>query len=185
MKVPRALSAAAVLLCAIAAGGNAPAQTGGAAQQVTTIAGTGASGMSDGPAAAATFLMPTGLARGADGTLYIADEAAQRDLRDDKRDGCAAQRGERGEGSVTRIVGSQLVCVLAGDLAGDAEPRAGRGAGVGRSGAPVAGDVVGEFGEQPRAHGRPHSPCRQLGFEIAQPAHASTASTALANCCHS
>jgi sugar lactone lactonase YvrE len=78
MKVPRALSAAAVLVCAIAAGGNAPAQTGGAAQQVSTIAGSGASGMSDGPAAVATFLMPTGLARGADGTLYIADEAAQR-----------------------------------------------------------------------------------------------------------
>jgi hypothetical protein len=77
MKVARALSAAALLCAALAAGGSAPAQTGGA-QDVTTLAGTGASGMSDGPAASATFLMPTGLARAADGTLYISDEAGQR-----------------------------------------------------------------------------------------------------------
>ena len=49
-----------------------------AANEVRTIAGTGAPGIADGPAASATFLMPTGLARGKDGTLYISDEAAQR-----------------------------------------------------------------------------------------------------------
>ena len=78
MTLRRALSAAALFLCVTASGGAVPAQTGGTAQPVTTVAGSGASGMEDGPAATASFLMPTGLARGADGTLFIADEAAQR-----------------------------------------------------------------------------------------------------------
>jgi DNA-binding beta-propeller fold protein YncE len=78
MKVPHAITAAAMLLCAIATSGSVPAQTAGAKQEVTTLAGTGVAGINDGPAATATFLMPTGLARSADGTLYIADEAAQR-----------------------------------------------------------------------------------------------------------
>ena len=45
---------------------------------VRTVAGTGLPGINDGPATSATFLMPSGLARGRDGTLYISDEAAQR-----------------------------------------------------------------------------------------------------------
>jgi hypothetical protein len=45
---------------------------------VKTLAGTGAAGIADGPAGSATFLMPTALAHASDGTLYIADEAAQR-----------------------------------------------------------------------------------------------------------
>jgi sugar lactone lactonase YvrE len=49
-----------------------------APQAVSTIAGTGAAGIADGPVDTATFLAPTGLARAADGTLYVADEAAQR-----------------------------------------------------------------------------------------------------------
>jgi hypothetical protein len=46
--------------------------------EVKTVAGSGYPGIADGPASSATFLMPSGLARGKDGTLYIADEAAQR-----------------------------------------------------------------------------------------------------------
>jgi sugar lactone lactonase YvrE len=45
---------------------------------VRTIAGSGQAGITDGPAASASFLFPTAIARGADGTLFVADEAAQR-----------------------------------------------------------------------------------------------------------
>lgn len=47
-------------------------------EDVRTIAGSGKLGISDGPALSATFLVPTGLARGRDGTIYVSDEAAQR-----------------------------------------------------------------------------------------------------------
>jgi sugar lactone lactonase YvrE len=43
---------------------------------VTTIAGTGASGGVDGPGASAQFGLPTGIAAGPDGTLYIVDTEA-------------------------------------------------------------------------------------------------------------
>ena len=46
---------------------------------VTTVAGNGRAGIVDGPAAAAEFLMPSGIAiRKPDGTIFISDEAAQR-----------------------------------------------------------------------------------------------------------
>jgi hypothetical protein len=77
MKVSRALWAAVVFLCALLPGG-APAQPQGGARDVTTYAGSGAAGIDDGPVASATFLMPTGIARASDGTLFVADEAAQR-----------------------------------------------------------------------------------------------------------
>jgi sugar lactone lactonase YvrE len=41
--------------------------------QVTTIAGTGVGGLQDGPGAQAMFNVPTGLAMGADGAIYVAD----------------------------------------------------------------------------------------------------------------
>jgi DNA-binding beta-propeller fold protein YncE len=41
--------------------------------ETTVLAGTGESGDADGSAATATFSMPTGLALGADGALYVAD----------------------------------------------------------------------------------------------------------------
>jgi sugar lactone lactonase YvrE len=69
----RGVAAAVLFLAGATIAGGDPA-----AQQVTTVAGTGASGIDDGPAASATFLMPMGLARAADGTLYVSDEAAQR-----------------------------------------------------------------------------------------------------------
>lgn len=49
-----------------------------AGESVRTIAGSGGLGMADGAAAAATFLVPTGIARGRDGTIYVSDEAANR-----------------------------------------------------------------------------------------------------------
>ena len=45
---------------------------------MTTIAGSAAQGIKDGPALDAQFLIPSGLARTANGTLYISDPAAQR-----------------------------------------------------------------------------------------------------------
>ncbi|HEY5258355.1 MAG TPA: hypothetical protein VIJ12_08225 [Candidatus Baltobacteraceae bacterium] len=47
-------------------------------REVSTIAGDGLPGVRDGPARDATFLFPAGLALGADGALYISDEAGQR-----------------------------------------------------------------------------------------------------------
>lgn len=49
-----------------------------AAQDVTTIAGSGAAGIADGPAQKATFLFPAGVAVAHDGSIYISDSAAQR-----------------------------------------------------------------------------------------------------------
>lgn len=45
---------------------------------MTTIAGGASPGIKDGPALAAQFLVPSGLARGANGSLYVSDPAAQR-----------------------------------------------------------------------------------------------------------
>jgi hypothetical protein len=49
-----------------------------AAPEVTTIAGSGAAGIADGPAQQATFLFPAGVAVARDGSIYISDLAAQR-----------------------------------------------------------------------------------------------------------
>ena len=54
--------------------------------QVTTLAGSGVTGFADGAAAGATFMLPLGVAYGGDGTLYVADAAAQR-IRSIARDG--------------------------------------------------------------------------------------------------
>lgn len=47
-------------------------------QAVTTVAGSAATGIKDGKALDARFLVPTGLARTSNGTLYVSDPAAQR-----------------------------------------------------------------------------------------------------------
>ena len=49
-----------------------------ATRMVTTLAGSATLGIKDGPALEAQFLVPSGLARAADGTLYVSDPAAQR-----------------------------------------------------------------------------------------------------------
>ena len=57
---------------------NQPAQAQTvAAADVNVLAGTGYPGVADGPALQASFLMPSALAFGDDGTLYVADAAAQ------------------------------------------------------------------------------------------------------------
>jgi hypothetical protein len=45
---------------------------------VTTLAGSGGMGITDGPALSATFISPAGLSYDREGNLYIADRAAQR-----------------------------------------------------------------------------------------------------------
>jgi hypothetical protein len=45
---------------------------------VSTLAGSGAVGISDGPGATASFVAPAGIAFGSDGKLYVADRDAQR-----------------------------------------------------------------------------------------------------------
>jgi len=49
-----------------------------ASAQIDLLSGTGFPGYADGPADRATFLLPSALAFSADGTLYVADAAAQR-----------------------------------------------------------------------------------------------------------
>ena len=85
----------AVLVFSACASSGPPATAAVASdQQVRTIAGSGRPGFTDGPALSATFLLPTAIVRAADGTLYVADEAAQR------------IREVRPDGSVTTIAGS-------------------------------------------------------------------------------
>ncbi len=49
-----------------------------AGQIFSTIAGSGLSGVSDGPGASASFLFPYGVAVGSDGTIYVSDFQGQR-----------------------------------------------------------------------------------------------------------
>ena len=90
-------------------------------------------------------------------------------------------RSEGAERAAAGVVGSELLGVLGGDLARRAKARqreAGRRA-------LLAGDVVGKLGQQPLARRGPDAAQLQLGLELAQPAHASTASIALTSTRHS
>jgi len=73
--------------------------------RVSTYAGTGVTGISDGSAAGASFLLPYGLAAGRDGTIYVSDETAQR---------IRAIAG----GTVTTVAGSGAVGPLGFAVAG-------------------------------------------------------------------
>jgi sugar lactone lactonase YvrE len=68
----------AALWFAVIAIGLACVPSVAADESVVSIAGNGALGVVDGRADQAEFLVPTGLARGRDGTIYVSDEAAQR-----------------------------------------------------------------------------------------------------------
>ena len=61
------------LLAMVAAGLALPAGSTLFAQQVTTLAGSGQSGSTDGTGTAASFNSPLGVAVGADGAVYVAD----------------------------------------------------------------------------------------------------------------
>ena len=65
-------------------------------RDVRTIVGSGKAGIADGPATSASFLMPSAIARAADGTLYVTDEAAQR-VRAIHRDGSVETVAGSGE----------------------------------------------------------------------------------------
>ncbi|MBV9402726.1 MAG: hypothetical protein JO018_03250, partial [Candidatus Eremiobacteraeota bacterium] len=62
------------LLCVVALRAPLAAQTIAPAD-IALLAGSGSAGVSDGMAAQATFLKPSAVAFGADGTVYVADAA--------------------------------------------------------------------------------------------------------------
>jgi len=66
------------LLTFVVAGITLPAGSALFAQQVTTLAGSGQSGSIDGTGTMATFTGPTGVAVGADGTVYVADNVSNK-----------------------------------------------------------------------------------------------------------
>ena len=69
---------ARVLLGVVAAGLALPAGSTLFAQQVTTLAGSGQYGSTDGTGAAASFDRPFGAAVGADGAVYVADNGSNK-----------------------------------------------------------------------------------------------------------
>jgi len=78
------------LICALSSfaftASRPPAAVADAPLQARVLAGSGAAGIHDGPAATATFLMPAQVAYDAQGTVYVVDSAAQR-IRSIGRDG--------------------------------------------------------------------------------------------------
>lgn len=72
-----------------------------AAGAVTPYAGTGVAGSTDGPAAVAQFRFPQGLARAADGTLYVADSAGT--IRRIGRDGVVSTLAARNSADGTQV----------------------------------------------------------------------------------
>lgn len=73
------MAAATVMaLCGLAVADNSAQPSSAERGSVRTIAGSGLSGFADGAAATATFMLPSAIAIGRDGTMYITDEAAQR-----------------------------------------------------------------------------------------------------------
>jgi hypothetical protein len=67
---------------------------------VVTLAGNGRSGVGDGPRKTATFALPSGLAKGRDGTVFVSDEAGQR-IRAVARDGTV--RTVAGSGPMSKL----------------------------------------------------------------------------------
>ncbi|MDP9017704.1 MAG: hypothetical protein M3N19_05240, partial [Candidatus Eremiobacteraeota bacterium] len=74
MQIKHTLVIASLALLGGAWSLSAPAYAG----EVSTIAGSGAFGMKDGPAQQATFIAPVGIAVAKDGSIYISDRDAQR-----------------------------------------------------------------------------------------------------------
>lgn len=66
------------IACVLAGCASASVGSPASGAVVTTLSGSGAPGVVDGPAASARFLMPTALAYAPDGTLIVVDTAAQR-----------------------------------------------------------------------------------------------------------
>jgi sugar lactone lactonase YvrE len=71
-------STALTLIGALGLLGLGPASDPDAPLRASLVAGSGAIGFADGPADRASFMMPTAMAYGSDGTLYVTDQAAQR-----------------------------------------------------------------------------------------------------------
>lgn len=71
---PRGIAVDAAGVIYIADRGNHTIRRLSADGAVTTLAGTGEPGFADGPGATAQFYYPGGVALGADGTIYVADE---------------------------------------------------------------------------------------------------------------
>lgn len=74
----KGLARAAVLLALVLSAATSPAGAQTPIDTVTTLAGSGLPGFDDGTVAASTFLMPSGVASGTNGDIYVADAASQR-----------------------------------------------------------------------------------------------------------
>ena len=78
LRLGRSIRAVRGLLTVVVAGITLPAGSALFAQKVTTLAGSGQSGSTDGTGTAASFAGPYGVAVGADGTVYVADTASNK-----------------------------------------------------------------------------------------------------------
>jgi hypothetical protein len=110
------------LLTVVVAGITLPAGSALFAQQVTTLAGSGQSGSIDGTGTMATFTGPTGVAVGADGTVYVADNVSNK-IRKITAAGVVTTLAGSGASGRTDGTGTMAILTLPGESRWDRTAR--------------------------------------------------------------